>query len=76
MTPSGTTIPYAKVRTSAHVVSKESVHYQHYEPRLLREATPPDLSNPGDKGRLYAHPVREGWQGVRKQRERWISTEK
>jgi len=32
MTWSGTTIPYAQVRTSAHAVSKESVHYQHYEP--------------------------------------------
>ena len=76
MTQSGTTIPYAKVHTSAHVVSKESVHYQHYKPWLLREASTQDLSNLGDKGRLYTHPVQEGWQGVRKQRERLISTAK
>lgn len=76
MTLGGTTIPYAEVCTSVHVVSKESVHYQHYETWLLREATTRDLSNPGNKGRLYAHLVQEGWQGVRKQREKLISTEK
>lgn len=52
MTGSGTTIPYTKLHFSAHMVSKASGHYQHCQPWLRREATPPAVSSLGDKGRL------------------------